>query len=374
MPAAKKPVSPSLLRSLVTFTEPAALKQLTTKSLEAAQEALAELRKGTGRDVGQGARELYSDLRTFVGSARRDTGKLAKALQRDFAQAQKQLARGHGRRKRSQQACRKPFEQDRVHVQAEQRHSSLSARRTANALAPTPGRHPRPSGDTLWAEGLEQDTIHASWDTLCGVCERRTEHTDHPSDLPKRAIDRQLSRRDIPVRERTLWRMLYETAARASAILALDVEQLDLANRRAPVRSKGGQVEWVHWGTGTAHLLPRLLRLPDGTSRTSGLLFLAIRKPTPARQPPPRDVCPHNGRPRLGYDRARVLLHAYTCWAAARRSHSRRSNRSPRRWPKRAPPTRWSRETRTTPVRDSACSTPPTPRSPSLLRKLRCCS
>ena len=94
MPPAKKPVSQSLLRSPVTFTEPAALKQLTTKSLEAAQEALAELRKGTGRDVGEGARDLYSDLRTFVSSARRDTGKLAKALQRDFTQAQKQLARG----------------------------------------------------------------------------------------------------------------------------------------------------------------------------------------------------------------------------------------------------------------------------------------
>ena len=93
MPPAKKPVSQSLLRSPVTFTEPAALKQLTTKSLEAAQEALAELRKGTGRDVGEGARDLYSDLRTFVSSARRDTGKLAKALQRDFTQAQKQLAR-----------------------------------------------------------------------------------------------------------------------------------------------------------------------------------------------------------------------------------------------------------------------------------------
>ncbi len=94
MPPAKKPVSQSLLRSPVTFTDPAALKQLTTKSLDAAQEALAELRKGTGRDVGQGARDLYSDLRTFVSSARRDTGKLAKALQRDFTQAQKQLARG----------------------------------------------------------------------------------------------------------------------------------------------------------------------------------------------------------------------------------------------------------------------------------------
>ena len=94
MPPAKKPASQSLLRSPVTFTEPAALKQLTTNSLDAAQEALAELRKGAGRDVGQGARDLYSDLRTFVSSARRDTGKLAKALQRDLTQAQKQLARG----------------------------------------------------------------------------------------------------------------------------------------------------------------------------------------------------------------------------------------------------------------------------------------
>jgi integrase len=153
-------------------------------------------------------------------------------------------------------------------------------------------------------------------------CERRAEHADHTHDLPKRAIDRQLSRRDIPLREKTLWRMLYETAARASEILALDVEQLDLANRRAPVRSKGGQIEWVHWGTGTAHLLPRLLRLPDGTSRTSGPLFLANRKPTPARQPPPRDICPHTGRPRLGYDRARVLLLAYTGWRPHQLRHS----------------------------------------------------
>ncbi|MGZ6564906.1 MAG: tyrosine-type recombinase/integrase [Solirubrobacteraceae bacterium] len=164
-------------------------------------------------------------------------------------------------------------------------------------------------------------------------CERRAEHADHTSDLPKRAIDRQLSRREIPLRERTLWRMLYETAARASEILALDVEQLDLANRRAPVRSKGGQTEWVHWGTGTAHLLPRLLRLPDGTSRTSGPLFLANRKPTPARQPPPRDICPHTGRPRLGYDRARALLHAYTGWRPHQLRHSAATHLGERKVP-----------------------------------------
>ena len=61
-----------------------------------------------------------------------------------------------------------------------------------------------------------------------GSCERRKEHVDATQDLPKAAIERQLSRRDVPLREKTLWRMLYETAARASEILALDVEQLDL--------------------------------------------------------------------------------------------------------------------------------------------------
>ena len=106
-----------------------------------------------------------------------------------------------------------------------------------------------------------------------------------PGRCPGGRVDRLLSRRDIPLREKALWRMLYETAARASEILALNVEDLDLEQRRAPVRSKGGDTEFVYWDTGTAHLLPRLLRLPDGTTRTSGPLFLAARKPVPARRP-----------------------------------------------------------------------------------------
>jgi hypothetical protein len=91
-----------------------------------------------------------------------------------------------------------------------------------------------------------------------------------------------------------------------------------------PSAPRAGEIEWVHWGTGTAHLLPRMLRLRDGTSRTSGPLFLSERKPPPARLPPPRDVCPHTGRVRLGYDRARVLLARYTSWrlpAASLRCH-----------------------------------------------------
>ncbi|MEV6868525.1 site-specific integrase [Streptosporangium subroseum] len=141
--------------------------------------------------------------------------------------------------------------------------------------------------------------------------ERRKESADETRAVAQTTIHRLLSRRDIPLRERALWRMLYETAARAAEVLALNVEDLDLEHRRAPVRSKGGTTEWVCWETGTAHLLPRLLRLPDGTSRTRGPLFLSERRPVPARRPAAADICPHTGHARLGYDRARVLLEKY---------------------------------------------------------------
>jgi len=75
--------------------------------------------------------------------------------------------------------------------------------------------------------------------------------------VPRTAVQRLLSRRDIPLREKTLRRMLYETAARAAEILEIDVQDLDLDNRQAPIRSKGGAIQWVYWDTGTAHLLPR---------------------------------------------------------------------------------------------------------------------
>ncbi len=142
--------------------------------------------------------------------------------------------------------------------------------------------------------------------------ERRKESNDATRALPRSRVERLLSRRDVPLREKTLWRMLYETAARASEVLALDVEDLDLEQRRAPIRSKGGDTEFVYWDTGTAHLLPRLLRLPDGTSRDRGPLFLSARRPVPARRPAPRDVCPYTGRGRLAYDRARILFKKHT--------------------------------------------------------------
>jgi integrase len=146
--------------------------------------------------------------------------------------------------------------------------------------------------------------------------ERRPEPTDQTKALPRAAIERQLSRRDVPLREKTLWRMLYETAARANEILALDIDDLDLPGRRAKITSKGGDTEWIHWASGTARLLPRLIR-----GREHGPVFLAHRQPGPSRHPA-RDLCPHTGRARLGYDRARILLGHYTGWSLHQFRHS----------------------------------------------------
>lgn len=110
-----------------------------------------------------------------------------------------------------------------------------------------------------------------------------------------------LWRLDVGLRDKTLWRLLYETAARAEEILTLDVTDLDLASKRARVVSKGGKTEWVFWQTGAAMLLPRLL-----AGRTHGPVFLADRKPT--RAVATVDLCPVTGRARLSYRRAAEIF------------------------------------------------------------------
>jgi hypothetical protein len=121
--------------------------------------------------------------------------------------------------------------------------------------------------------------------------------------------------------------MLYETAARAAEILALNIEDLELDARRAKVGSKGGNTEYVYWSTGTARLPPRLIR-----GRTRGPVFISDRRPGPGRRPAARDLCPTTGRARLGYDRARILANSYTGWGPALTTPQRRHPpRRPRR-------------------------------------------
>ena len=102
---------------------------------------------------------------------------------------------------------------------------------------------------------------------------------------------------DVPLRDKALWRMLYETAARAEEILGLDVPDLDLPSKRGRVISKGGTTDWVHWQTGTALLLPRLL-----AGRREGPVFLTSHKP--GHTVASGDLCPVTRRARLSYRRA----------------------------------------------------------------------
>ncbi|MEU1393820.1 MULTISPECIES: hypothetical protein [unclassified Nonomuraea] len=87
---------------------------------------------------------------------------------------------------------------------------------------------------------------------------------------------------------------MLESGASAAAVLALNVEDLDLPARRAAM---------VTWGDGAAPLLEELV-----AGRTRGPLFLADRRPAPARTPDPADLCPETGRRRLSYERAEYLF------------------------------------------------------------------
>lgn len=107
------------------------------------------------------------------------------------------------------------------------------------------------------------------------------------------------------LRDRALWHLLYETAARAEEALRLDVSDLDMPVRTARTRRKGGARDVIAWQTGTARLLPRLL-----ARRQSGPVFLTERRARPAVAV--ADVDPTTGCARLSYRRAAELFEEHT--------------------------------------------------------------
>ncbi len=140
---------------------------------------------------------------------------------------------------------------------------------------------------------------------LTAAIRRRKRAADRSRALSRADIERLLSREDVALREKVLWSMLYETAARSAEVLRLDVGDLDLANRRSRVTRKGSAIDVVIWQTRTARLLPRLLK-----GRKSGPVFLTDRRARVAL--PPGDVDQTSGRARLSYRRAEELFQAAT--------------------------------------------------------------
>jgi integrase len=121
------------------------------------------------------------------------------------------------------------------------------------------------------------------------------------------AIDRLIARREVHLREMTLWRMLYKSAGRSHEILGVNIEDLDFAGRRCQVKAKGARskarrrgqaredfvLETVYWDAGTARLLPRLLK-----GRTWGPVFVTHRRPRAGEgRQPARRVPGHRAGP-----------------------------------------------------------------------------
>lgn len=129
---------------------------------------------------------------------------------------------------------------------------------------------------------------------------RRKVPADRDRALSRAQVERLLTDKRIPLRERLLWRLLYESSARASEILSLNVEDLDMPNRRARTTRKGGAIDVVVWQTESARLLPRYLQ-----GRTSGPLFVTERA---AKVELPAADLDERGRARLAYDTAERLF------------------------------------------------------------------
>ena len=138
-------------------------------------------------------------------------------------------------------------------------------------------------------------------DPLELVGRRRPPRDRTSKAIPVSALETLWSRRDLHLREKALWHLLYETAARATEVLNLNIEDTDFHLRQATIIGKGGHRELIFWASGAARVLSRYLH-----GRSRGPVFLTHRKPRLA--PAMRDLCPTTGRARLSYETAAKLF------------------------------------------------------------------
>ncbi len=182
-----------------------------------------------------------------------------------------------------------------------------------------------PSALADWFAGQWGNASPATWTARRGALRSLLGYCEDHGWIPSAAVlmsgigtrkarpdrDRALSRDQVEalladdrhsLRDRLLWRMAYETAARSSELLGLDVTDLDMANRRARIRRKGGAMDVIVWQTATARLLPRYLK-----GRAAGPLFVTNRRARVELAPCDLDS---RGRARLGYRQAEDIFKA----------------------------------------------------------------
>jgi integrase/recombinase XerC/integrase/recombinase XerD len=124
--------------------------------------------------------------------------------------------------------------------------------------------------------------------------------------MDRAAVERLITSQRVPLRERCMWSLLYDSAARSAEVLRLDVPDLDLANHRARVTRKGGGHDIISWKSRTARLLSNYLK-----GRRDGPVFVTDRGAKSDGLLGPGDV-DERGRARLSYERAENLFREWT--------------------------------------------------------------
>jgi integrase len=79
-------------------------------------------------------------------------------------------------------------------------------------------------------------------DDLTIDLERQPEPADRTKAIPLPELERLWRRDNVGVRDKALWRLLYETAARACEALSINIEDVDLDDKRA------GPLYWSTYG------------------------------------------------------------------------------------------------------------------------------
>ena len=147
------------------------------------------------------------------------------------------------------------------------------------------------------AAGWWLDQGWIATDPTADLRHRRPDELAAPLDAAQ--VDKVL-RLPVNLREHAFWRLLLDSGAGATRVLALDAEHLDLQRHRTRARQGDWPGADIEWQEATSQVLRWLL-----AGRTGGPVFVTGRRST---APPPADRYAVTGQARMSYRRAAELF------------------------------------------------------------------
>lgn len=110
---------------------------------------------------------------------------------------------------------------------------------------------------------------------------------DRDRALPQTTVVTLFDPDRYPLRERSLWSVMYDSSERLSGVLGLNVQEIDWANCFAKVRVKGGDWRYIAWTPATNELLREYVG-----PRTWGPVWLGEITPWNWKDREPEDMGP----------------------------------------------------------------------------------